>query len=315
GSGKSHFMAVLIALLTGDPRARAISELQPHIAQHTRATSSQILALPFHFLGSNSIEDTLFSGYLKHLERMHPESVPPVLHNAESLVDNAEDMRAEVGDERFFDRLAKATTGPEGAASSSSTPGGLDLAALGGTAARTWDLETYDRARHPAASRALRDNLVTALGQTWFTSASANTDWLHLPDGLAAIAAHAKSLGYEAVVLLLDELILWLTFHFSNRDFFGREIQKLTGFVESSQGRMAVPVVSFIARQHDLKAWKDSSVEAGEAAKTREQSIAHQEGRFSAITLGSANLPQIAHRRLLLPKGRAAAEILQAAFD
>src|SRR5699024_10038125 len=88
-----------------------------------------------------------------------------------------------------------------------------------------------------------------------------------------------------------------------------------TGFVESSQGRMAVPVVSFIARQHDLKAWKDSSVEAGEAAKTREQSIAHQEGRFSAITLGSANLPQIAHRRLLLPKGRAAAEILQAAFD
>src|SRR5699024_9615486 len=140
-------------------------------------------------------------------------------------------------------------------------------------------------------------------------------DWLHLPDGLAAIASHAKGLGYEAVVLLLDELILWLTFHFSNRDFFGHEIQKLTGFVESSQGRMAIPVVSFIARQHDLKAWKDSSVEAGEAARTREQLIANQEGRFSAITLGSANLPQIAHRRLLMPRDRAAAEALQTAFD
>ena len=316
GSGKSHFMAVLIALLTGDPRARAISELQPYIANHTRATSSRILALPFHFLGSTTIEDTLFSGYLTHLERAHPESVPPVLHKAESLFDNAEDMRTEVGDERFFARLAQATTGPEGATSSSSSaPGGLDLAALGGTTTRTWDADTYNRARHPAATRAQRDNLVTALGQTWFTSASANTDWLHLPDGLAAIASHAKGLGYEAVVLLLDELILWLTFHFSNRDFFGREIQKLTGFVESSQGRMSIPVVSFIARQHDLKAWKDSSVEAGEAARTREQSIAHQEGRFSAITLGSANLPQIAHRRLLMPRDRAAAEALQTAFD
>ena len=315
GSGKSHFMAVLIALLTGDPRARAISELQPHIAHHTRATSSRILALPFHFLGADSIEDTLFSGYLQHLERLHPESVPPVLHKAESLFDNAEDMRAEVGDDRFFARLAEATTGPEGASSSSSTTGGLDLAALGGATASTWDLAAYNRSRHPAANRAQRENLVTALGQTWFTSARANTDWLHLPEGLSAIATHAQSLGYEAVVLLLDELILWLTFHFSNRDFFGREIQKLTGFVESSQGRMAVPIISFIARQHDLKAWKDSSIEAGDAAKTREQAIAHQEGRFSAITLGSANLPQIAHRRLLMPKDRAAAEILHDAFN
>ncbi|MBB0993316.1 phage resistance protein, partial [Dietzia sp. SLG510A3-40A3] len=77
GSGKSHFMAVLLALLTGDPRARAIAELQQHIADHPRATSSKILALPFHFLGSNSIEDTLFSAYLEHLNRLHPGVTPP----------------------------------------------------------------------------------------------------------------------------------------------------------------------------------------------------------------------------------------------
>ncbi|WP_407336012.1 DUF6079 family protein [Dietzia kunjamensis] len=316
GSGKSHFMAVLLALLTGDPRARAIAELQQHIADHPRATSSKILALPFHFLGSNSIEDTLFSAYLEHLNRLHPGVTPPVLHMADGLLENAEQMRAEVGDERFFARLATATTGPGGVtSSSSSTPGGLDLAALGGATAATWDRDSYDRARHPAASRAERDALVSALGQTWITSAHTNTDWLHLPEGLSAIAAHAKPLGYEAVVLLLDELILWLTFHFSNREFFGREIQKLTGFVESDQGRMAVPVVSFIARQHDLKAWKDSSIEAGEATKIREQAIAHQEGRFSGIALGSANLPQIAHRRLLTPKNAAAVEALEASFQ
>lgn len=315
GSGKSHFMAVLLALLTGDPRARAIAELQQHIADHPRATSSKILALPFHFLGSNSIEDTLFSAYLGHLSRLHPGVTPPVLHMADGLLENAEQIRAEVGDERFFARLGTATTGPGGVTSSSSTPGGLNLAALGGATATTWDRDTYDRARHPAASRAERDALVSALGQTWITSAHTNTDWLHLPEGLSAIAAHAKALGYEAVVLLLDELILWLTFHFSNREFFGREIQKLTGFVESDQGRMAVPIVSFIARQHDLKAWKDSSIEAGEATKIREQAIAHQEGRFSGIALGSANLPQIAHRRLLTPKNAAAVEALEASFQ
>lgn len=315
GSGKSHFMAVLLALLTRDPRARAIAELQQHIADHPRATSSKILALPFHFLGSNSIEDTLFSAYLEHLNRLHPGVTPPVLHMADGLLENAEQIRAEVGDERFFARLATATTGPGGVTSSSSTPGGLNLAALGGATATTWDRDTYDRARHPAASRAEREALVSALGQTWITSAHTNTDWLHLPEGLSAIAAHAKTLGYEAVVLLLDELILWLTFHFSNREFFGREIQKLTGFVESDQGRMAVPIVSFIARQHDLKAWKDSSIEAGEATKIREQAIAHQEGRFSGIALGSANLPQIAHRRLLTPKNAAAVEALEASFQ
>ncbi|MBS7546548.1 DUF6079 family protein [Dietzia massiliensis] len=315
GSGKSHFMAVLMALLSGNPQARMIPELQEHVARHPRATNSTILTLPFHFLGSDSIEDTLFTGYLEQLAELHPGATPPVLHRAEGLLENAEQMRATVGDEQFFATLAQATTGPDGTTSSSSTPGGLDLAALGGAPARTWDTATYDRARHPAADRIDRDHLISALSQTWFTSASTNTDWLHLPDGLAAISAHAKGLGYEAVVLLLDELILWLTFHFSNRDFFGREIQKLTGFIESAQGRMSIPVVSFIARQHDLKAWKDSSIEAGEAASIREKSIAHQEGRFSSITLGTANLPQIAHRRLLSPKDASAAAALQESFD
>src|SRR4051812_44417402 len=34
GSGKSHFMAVLHALLTGEPAARAIKDLQATIAKH-----------------------------------------------------------------------------------------------------------------------------------------------------------------------------------------------------------------------------------------------------------------------------------------
>ena len=45
-----------------------------------------------------------------------------------------------------------------------------------------------------------------------FSSSSRNTDWLTLDDGLSVIASHARSLGYDGVVLLLDELVLWLTF-------------------------------------------------------------------------------------------------------
>jgi len=41
-----------------------------------------------------------------------------------------------------------------------------------------------------------------------------------LDTGLAAMAAHAKSLGYDAVVLFLDELVLWLAFSVQDREFF-----------------------------------------------------------------------------------------------
>ena len=64
---------------------------------------------------------------------------------------------------------------------------------------------------------------------------------MDLDTGLAAMAAHAKGLGYDAVVLFLDELVLWLAFSVQDREFFRRESQKLTKLVETGGGRPGDP--------------------------------------------------------------------------
>ena len=338
GSGKSHFMAVLFALLAAEPATRDVPELQPLITEHTgtgHAIGRNLLQLPFHFLDSTSIEDTIFKGYLKHLEALHPEAPLPVLHASEGLFADADSTRAAMGDEAFFARLNEAHSGPEGVrtpgtpgAPGASSPagsaapavtGGVDFGALMGAAgvdtagANDWTAASYRTARATTASEVQRRNLSSALTETLFTAYRTNSQWISLADGLAEIARHAKSLGYEGVVLFLDELILWLMFQRS-AEIFNNEAQKLTLLVESGQGQLAVPVISFIARQYDLATWKDSSVEAGRELEARRQSFKHQEGRFNDIQLGSRNLPMIAHKRLLRPLNDSAEMKLSRAF-
>src|SRR5699024_826126 len=79
-------------------------------------------------------------------------------------------------------------------------------------------------------------------------------------------------------------------------------------------GTMAIPLISFIARQHNLAYWQESTIEAGSTMEARKRSLAHQEGRFNNIELGDQNLPEIAHRRLLKPKNAAAGVSLDNAF-
>jgi hypothetical protein len=79
----------------------------------------------------------------------------------------------------------------------------------------------------------------------------------------AAVSTHAKGLGYDAVVLFLDELVLWLAFRVREQAFFGREAQKITKLVESGSGSRAIPLVSFVARQMDLRRWFADSVPVG----------------------------------------------------
>ncbi|HHV20550.1 MAG TPA: phage resistance protein, partial [Propionibacterium sp.] len=66
GSGKSHFMAVLHALLRHDPDARAKAELIPVVDRHdANLAGKKILPLAFHMLDSDSFEQAIFSGYLR----------------------------------------------------------------------------------------------------------------------------------------------------------------------------------------------------------------------------------------------------------
>ena len=70
GSGKSHFMAILHALLRHDPAARAKAELQPVIARHDDVLLDKtVLPLAFHLIGAESLEQALFLG-------LHPAGRP-----------------------------------------------------------------------------------------------------------------------------------------------------------------------------------------------------------------------------------------------
>ena len=306
GSGKSHFMAVLYGILGQVPAARAIEELQPVIARHAALDATKLLRLTFHFLDSQSIESALFSQFLRQISELHPNVLPPVLHSAGGLFADADNRRAEVGDDSFFARL-NATTGSDAGANG----GGL---AARRQRARGWDAASYADATAPNADPAQRSRLQQALIASYFTSYSRNTDWLSLEDGLAVIADHAKTLGYDGVVLLLDELILWLTFLITERERYNAEVQKITKLVETSRGRLAVPITSFIARQHNLADVIASGGDSGAVVRSAEAALTHQSGRFATvINLGDENLPFIAKKRLLKTRPEAQPD-LDAAF-
>jgi len=71
--------------------------------------------------------------------------------------------------------------------------------------------------------------------------------YLDLDKGLAVISQHAQSLGYDAVILFLDELILWLASHAADLSFIHRETQKLVKLVESQDVNRPIPLISFVA--------------------------------------------------------------------
>ena len=54
GSGKSHFMAVLHLLLSGNASALALPGLQGVIARHEQALAANVLTLDYHLIGADS---------------------------------------------------------------------------------------------------------------------------------------------------------------------------------------------------------------------------------------------------------------------
>ena len=73
GSGKSHFMAVLHLLLTGNVEARKLPGLQETIARRSGVFNHNLLAIDYHLLGAESFEQALFTGYLNTVRVKHPD--------------------------------------------------------------------------------------------------------------------------------------------------------------------------------------------------------------------------------------------------
>ena len=107
------------------------------------------------------------------------------------------------------------------------------------------------------------------------------------------ISEHAKSLGYDAVVLFLDELVLWLAFSVRDSAFFARESQKITKLVESSGRQRAIPLISFVSRQMDLRKWFADAGASGAEQEALDRAFQYQQGRFREIALGDDNLAEV----------------------
>lgn len=304
GSGKSHFMAVLHLLLQGNVQARAIPELAPSVAKHSDWMQSRnILLVPYHMIGAASIESGVLGGYARHIRKLHPDAPVPGFYMSERLFADAQAMRGHMGDERFFAALNSAggAAGDDG----------------WGDAATGWDAVSFEAVVSGQTGDDDRIRLVGDLVGSLFRSFAdlANTEsggYLEFDEGLRVMTRHAKALGYDAVILFLDELILWLASRLSDRNFINSEIQKVVKLVETGIPR-ELPLISFIARQRDLREFVGDQY-SGVDQEILSDSLKYWEGRFHTITLEDRNLPVIAQRRLLVPVSAAAQEQIEAAF-
>ncbi|MBY6687224.1 hypothetical protein HQ305_16820 [Rhodococcus sp. BP-149] len=296
GSGKSHYMAVMHLLLTGNAQAKALPGLQKQVEKHKKLLDRELLALDYHLIGAETLESALFGGYLATMKARHPDKPVPVLHRSDSLFENADQWRAQLGDEKFFARFE--------AEGSGSTGWGRFAAAL--------TPELYDAARIKPPGDADRQRVVADLVRTYFPGFENTGTWLEMTEGLRAMTEHAKSLGYEGVVLFLDELVLWLANHLGDTAFIQTETSKVAKLVETGIGVLPIPLVSFVARQRNLTDFLGGGGVGAEQVAL-DESFQWWEGRFEKITLAAANLPQIVQKRLLLPTTDAGRDALGAA--
>ena len=305
GSGKSHFMAVLHLLLQGNPAALGIPELGQVIAHHQpQLTGKRFMLVPYHFIGMESMEQVVLGGYVEHVRKLHPDASLPAVYLADDLLQNAIEMRSKLTDDAFFQMLNAGDAVADDA-----------WGDLGGA----WDAARFDDAIEAGPDSDLREQLVSALMRNVFSGMSTlmndvGEGFVPLDKGLEAISRHAHGLGYDAVVLFLDELILWLASRMGDHNFVTREGSKVAKLVEGDASERPAPIVSFIARQRDLRELVGEHVPGAEQMNFGDI-LRFWEGRFDLVTLEDRNLIAIAEKRILRPRNDAARQEIDDAFS
>ena len=138
--------------------------------------------------------------------------------------------------------------------------------------------------------------------------------FVSLDDGLSIISRHAQSLGYDALVLFLDEFILWLATHAADQRFLNEEGPKVSKLVEAENADRPVPIVSFVARQRDLRELVGDGITGAEQLGFADV-LRWWEARFDTIALEDRNLPEIAAQRVLAPKSEAARQEIAQSWE
>jgi hypothetical protein len=299
GSGKSHFMAILHAILRGDPEARGKKGLADVVARHDPwLHGRKFLLVPFHLPDSTTLDAAILGGYVAHVSKLHPGVALPDVFIDDELLADARDLRARLGDEQFIAQL----------------PVGDDEWGSG------WDRASLDVALSAPEGHGERRRLVGDLlaGPFKRYARAVRADaqsYISLDAGLSVISTHAKEvLGYDAVVLLLDELVLWLAGYLGDQQKVSREAQKVSKLIESAEHERPAPIISFLPRQRDLRdlVGRDTP---GAVVTSLFDTLKYWDGRFDIIRLDDRNLPAIVHERLLRPRDDAARAALDEAFS
>jgi hypothetical protein len=313
GSGKSHFMAMLSLLLADHELAWRRPEFDRLRAKFGWIGTLKVLELHMHMLGKASLEAAIYPAYLEHLATHHPDAPVPALFADKDLFENATELLDELGDQRFFARLNERAGGAERtsvtAADAWSFMGAEAVAGVG-----AWDRRRFEDA---IASQDIevRQGLLDALLRTHFKAfRGAISSFRPLEEGLGILTEHARQLGYGAVVLFLDELILRLSYGASEPRWLSDMVQSMVKLVERQTGHLALPLISFIARQRLLDKLVGDRLAGPDIALLREQ-LSHSKGRFGEIELPNEELPEIISQRVLRPGSEAAKHEIDAAFE
>ncbi|MGL4419374.1 MAG: DUF6079 family protein, partial [Gemmataceae bacterium] len=315
GSGKSHFMAVLHLLLEHNAAVRSMEYLDKVCAKNVWVEGKKFLLIPYHMIGARNMESAILGGYVDHVMQFHPTAPLPGVYLADEIFKNARQHLQALGDEKFF-ALLNAGSQP---AKKETDHAGKEKKSGWGKLAKGWDAARFDAAMDAPPANEERTRLVGDLVQHIFPALRVVAQGQHeayvdLDVGLSIISTHAKSLGYDGLILFLDELILWLATHSADLNFVQVEGNKLAKLVESRKTERPVPIISFVARQRDLRELIGENV-TGVDQLNFSDVLSHWEGRFHTITLEDRNLPVIAHKRVLRPKNDACRAELEDAFE
>ncbi|MCW2929726.1 MAG: bacteriophage (phiC31) resistance pglY [Actinomycetia bacterium] len=301
GSGKSHFMAVLHAILSGDADARGKKGLADVVIKHDAwLKGRKFLLVTYHLPDSQSLDSAILGGYVKHVTDEHPGKPLPAVYIDDDLIADARNDRSRMGDEQFVSQL----------------PGADEE---WGTA--TWDSASLDVALSeppggPERRRLIGDLLAGPYSRYVKAVRADQESYITMDEGLSVISKHAKDVrSYDAIAL-----------------------RCLTSSCSGSPGTSATPRRSAWRRRRSPSSSSPTSTSGPRRSSascpgsatcgsssarpppaTRVTSLfetlKYWDGRFEHIVLGNGNLPYIAHERLLKPKDEAARQALADAFS
>ena len=303
GCGKSHFMNMLSLLLADE---KAVYTLHPELQEQRKRFAGKAIGKKLFRLhvqcisrGATSLEEIVFRAAIEELARLHPGVPVPALFEVQKLFTAAVRLRADLGDEKFFGAFASNKGGGDG-----------DWGDLGGAAWTGPRLESAVAAPDTAEARLLAGELART---PWLEGMASGSELVKLGPGLQILADHLKRLGYEGVVLFLDELVLWLS-TFQDPKKLSLETPKVSTLVEHGDYPPAIPYLTFAARQRDLSEMVGKLAIGRDEVIFRDQ-LSFWKDRFDTLSLEDKDLPRIIEKRVLGPASPEAKVEIDRAFD